>query len=99
MRKHQAIILDVEIDTERGAIMTAATRMVQITEDQLREMIDSAVERKLMELLGDPDEGFSLRKAVRERLLQQQKSVKAGARGQALEKVIYSLGAIANGIA
>ncbi|HOE13096.1 MAG TPA: hypothetical protein PLQ35_17690 [bacterium] len=41
--------------------MTAATRMAQITEDQLREMIDSAVERKLIELLGDPDEGFSLK--------------------------------------
>ncbi len=85
--------MDVGIDTERGAIVTAATRMIQVTEDQLREMIDSAVERKLIELLGDPDEGFSLRKSVLERLLQQQKLVKTGARGQALESVVQFLGA------
>lgn len=35
---------------------------------QTREQIEGIVEEKLKEMLGDPDEGLELRKAVRERL-------------------------------
>ncbi|MBI4189546.1 MAG: hypothetical protein HY525_03290 [Betaproteobacteria bacterium] len=37
--------------------------------DQLRSLIAEVVEEKFRELLGDPDEGLTLRPEVRERLL------------------------------
>jgi hypothetical protein len=42
--------------------MDMATRVSQMTQDELREMIGATIEQKLVELLGDPDEGLSLRK-------------------------------------
>jgi hypothetical protein len=60
----------------------------QMSKDELREMIETTVERKLLELLGDPDEGHSLRKSVRERLVRQRKAVAAGERDEAFEDVI-----------
>jgi hypothetical protein len=52
--------------------MTAT--VAQMTKGELREMIEASVERKLLELLGDPDEGLPIRKAVRDRLLRQQQA-------------------------
>ena len=63
---------------------------------ELREtiegMVEDAVERRLQELLGDPDEGLELREEVVERLRQQQKRVAAGERGRPLEEVARELG-------
>jgi hypothetical protein len=58
----------------------------------LEAIIDAAVEQKLIEILGDPDKGLSLRKDVRARLLRQQQAVKAGERGQSLEDVLDHIG-------
>jgi hypothetical protein len=58
-----------------------------MTTGELREMIEASVERKLLELPGDPDEGLPLRKAVRDRLLRQQQAVTAGERGEPFEDV------------
>ncbi len=68
------------------------TTVAQMTRDELKEMIEAAVERKLLELLGDPDEGLPIRKAVRERLLRQRQAVSAGERGESLEDVVRRLG-------
>jgi hypothetical protein len=38
--------------------MTAT--VAQMTKGELREMIEASVERKLLELLGDPDEGLPI---------------------------------------
>ena len=70
--------------------MTA--KVAQMTKGELREMIKASVERKLLELLGDPDEGLPIRKAVRDRLLRQQQAVSAGERGAPLEDVVRQLG-------
>ena len=70
----------------------AATYNRQMTKGELRGMIEASVERKLLELLGDPDEGLPIRKAVRERLLRQQQAVSAGERGEPLEDVVRRLG-------
>jgi hypothetical protein len=70
--------------------MTAT--VAQMTTGELREMIEASVERKLLELLGDPDEGLPIRKAVRDRLLRQQQAVTAGERGEPLEDVVRRLG-------
>jgi len=69
-----------------------ATTVAQMTEKELREMIESIIERKLLELLGDPDEGLPLRKSIRQRLLRQKGAVSAGERGELFEDVVRRLG-------
>ena len=69
-----------------------ATKMAQMTKNELREMIEATIEQKLVELLGDPDEGFQLRKVVRDRLLRQKKAVAAGERGKPFADVVRRLG-------
>jgi hypothetical protein len=64
----------------------------QMSKDELREMIETTVERKLLELLGDPDQGLSLRKAVRDRLVRQRRAVAKGERGEPFEDVMRRLG-------
>ena len=65
----------------------------QMGKDELKEMIEAIVEQKLLELLGDPDEGLPIRASVRDRLLRQEQAVAAGERGDAFEDVVRQLGA------
>ncbi len=69
-----------------------ATTVAQMTKSELREIIETVVEQKLLELLGDPDEGLPIRKAVRDRLLRQKRAVAKGERGEPLEGVVRKLG-------
>jgi len=69
--------------------MTTVTRM---TKEELREMIETIIEGKLLELLGDPDEGLPIRKTVRDRLLRQREAVASGERGEPFEEVTRRLG-------
>lgn len=66
--------------------------VAQMSKDELKEMLEMTVEQKLLELLGDPDEGLEIRKSVRERLLRQKKAVAAGERGKPFEDVVRQLG-------
>lgn len=72
-----------------------AENVAQMTPEELRQMIEaaveSAVEQKLWELLGEPDEGLLVRKRLREQLVKQQRAVAAGARGRPLEDVVRDL--------
>jgi hypothetical protein len=65
--------------------------VAQMSKDELKEIIAMTVEQKLLELLGDPDEGLELRKSVRERLMRQQQAVAAGERGESFADVIQRL--------
>ncbi len=69
-----------------------AGTVAQMTKDELREMIGSLIEQKLLEMVGDPDEGLPLRKALRDRLLRQKKAVARGDRGESFDEVIQRLG-------
>jgi hypothetical protein len=66
--------------------------VAQMSKDELKEMIEVTVEQKLLELLGDPDEGLEIRKSVRERLLRQKKAVGAGERGEPFKDTVRRLG-------
>lgn len=66
--------------------------VAQMTADELREIIETVVEQKLLEILGDPDEGLFIRQAIRQRLLQQRQKVAEGERGEPLEEVARRLG-------
>ena len=46
-----------------------ATKVAQMTKRELQEIIETTVQQRLLDLLGDPDEGLRLRKLVRVRLL------------------------------
>jgi len=69
-----------------------ATTVAQMTKNELIEVIETVLEQKLLELLGDPDEGLPIRKSVRDRLLRQKQGVAAGERGESFTDVVRRLG-------
>ena len=68
-----------------------AAKVAQMTRDELKEVIETTVEQKLLDLLEDPDEGLSLKKSVRDRLARQQEMVQKGERGRAFEEITAGL--------
>ncbi|MDQ7065019.1 MAG: hypothetical protein Q9P90_12345 [candidate division KSB1 bacterium] len=69
-----------------------ATTVAQMTKEELREMIETIIEQKLLEWVGDPDEGLAIREALRKRLLQQKQAVAEGERDEPLKDVAQRLG-------
>jgi hypothetical protein len=69
-----------------------ATTVAQTTTSELRDMIATIIEQKLLAWLGDPEEGLPIRKSVRDRLLRQKQAVVKGQRGEPLEDVVRRLG-------
>ncbi len=61
--------------------MNMSSTVVQISKKELTQVVSNVVEQKLLELLGDPDEGLELKESVRRRLIRQQKAVAKGKRG------------------
>ena len=68
-----------------------AATVAQMTADELKEIIGAIVEQKLVELFGDPDEGWVMTKTLRQRLLRQKKAVATGERGELFEVVAARL--------
>jgi hypothetical protein len=70
--------------------------IAQMTQEEFKEMletvVETTVERKLLEILGDPDEGLEIRSEVRERLLRQRQDVAGGQQGRLFEDVVRELG-------
>jgi hypothetical protein len=69
-----------------------ADTVAQMSREELREMIETSIEQKLLEILGDPDEGLEIKRSVRDRLLRQKEAVAAGERGEPFEGVVRRLG-------
>ena len=69
-----------------------AAAVAKMTKHELKEIIESTVEQKLLELLGDPDQGLVLKKTVKDRLLRQRKAVASGERGESLNAIAKQLG-------
>ena len=68
-----------------------AKTVADMTAKELRELVSSLVEEKLVQLLGDPDQDLVLRESVRKRLLRQKRAVAKGERGESLETVVRRL--------
>jgi hypothetical protein len=66
--------------------------IAQMSKQEFKQMLATIVEEKLLELIGDPDEGLELRQSVRARLLRQKKAIAAGERGESFEDVVQRLG-------
>ncbi len=76
----------------RSAPKRQPARIRGVTPEELQAMIDESVDRKLVEWLGDPDEGLELRPEVIERIERHRKEYAAGRRGKSLEQVMKEYG-------
>ena len=74
----------------------AAETIDRMTQSEFKEMletvVEATVERTLLEMLGDPDEGLRIRSNVRDRLLRQRQDVAAGQCGQRFDDVVRQMG-------
>ena len=68
------------------------TSTARISKSELAIMIDRAVEEKLLQLLGDPDENLVFKKSLRTRLLRQKRAVAKGQRGEDFNLLVSKLG-------
>jgi hypothetical protein len=70
--------------------------IAQMTQEEFKEMletvVETTVERKLLEILGDPDEGLEIRGEVQDRLLRQRQEVASGQQGRLFQDVVQELG-------
>jgi hypothetical protein len=67
-------------------------KVKELTVDELKELIEQTVERKLVELLGDPDESLELREEVKARLTRSLARERKGIRGIPAVEVAKKLG-------
>jgi hypothetical protein len=64
----------------------------RMTVEELREVVEEAVERKLTEMLSDPDKGRTLRSTVERRLRRSVQATRRGARGVPAAEVAKKYG-------
>ena len=69
-----------------------AAKISEMTKDELRDLIESSVEHKLLELFDDPDWGLELKKEVREKLRRSFAAEECGERGITAEDLAKKLG-------
>jgi len=67
-------------------------KVSELTTDELREIIETSVERKLTEMLSDPDTGLEIQESLRHQLVLQEKQFQDGKRGKPLKDVVERLG-------
>ncbi|MDH4137416.1 MAG: hypothetical protein OEW09_11990 [Anaerolineae bacterium] len=63
------------------------TRVAELTVDEFKQIIEEVVERKLSEMLDDPDKGLELRPEFEQRLRRSLAYVAAGGKTLSLEKL------------
>ena len=64
----------------------------RMTAEDLKEIVEEAVERKLYEIIQDPDKGLKLKPGVRQRLRNTLKAERTGERGISAANVAKRLG-------
>ena len=69
-----------------------STRVAELTLDELKQLIETTVEWKLSEMLGDPDEGLELREEIKARLRRSLKAEQEGVRCISAQEVAAQLG-------
>jgi len=69
-----------------------ASTVIQVSKQELTQLISTTIEQKLVELFGDPDEGLPMKENMRRRLLRQKKAVAKGDRGVDLSSIRKGLG-------
>ncbi len=69
-----------------------SSTVVQVSKQELTQIISNVVEEKLVELFGDPDDGLTMKQNLRKRLIRQKRSVEKGDRGTDLSSIRKHLG-------
>ncbi|MFQ5852744.1 MAG: hypothetical protein ACE5JU_19470 [Candidatus Binatia bacterium] len=67
-------------------------KVKDLSSEELKALIQEAVEEVLLELLGDPDQGLELREDLQERLKRSLERVRRGERGIPAEEVVKRIG-------
>lgn len=67
-------------------------KVKELSVEQLIALIQEAVEEKLQEILGDPDQGLELKEDIKERLKQSLSAVERGERGIPISQVVKETG-------
>jgi len=68
-----------------------SSTVAEMSKDELREIIESSIERKLTEFFNDPDAGLEINESLRKQLLRQEEDFEQGHRGKAFTDVIAHL--------
>ena len=68
------------------------TKVLQITVEDLRQVVDEMVEEKLAVLFKDPEDDLEFTDELKEILARQNERIKRGDRGESLEDVVARLG-------
>jgi chemotaxis methyl-accepting protein methylase len=68
-----------------------SSTVAEMSPEELREMIEASVERKLSEFFRDPDAGLEINQALREQLLRQEQDFEHGNRGKPLADIMERL--------
>ena len=68
------------------------TKVADMTTEELQKMIESLIDRKMSEWIGDPDSGLELRPEIIASIERQRKEYAAGKRGKSLDEVAQRLG-------
>ena len=58
-----------------------SVKVAELTVDELTQVVQEAVEQKLIEMLGDPDEGLELREEIKARLRRSLEAEQSGVQG------------------
>jgi hypothetical protein len=69
-----------------------STKVAELTVDELKELIETTIEQKLLEMFGDPDQGLQLREEITARLLRSLEAAQRGERGTSAQDVAAQLG-------
>jgi hypothetical protein len=67
-------------------------KVKDLSSEELKALVQEAVEEVLLELLGDPDQGLELREEVQERLKRSLERVQKGERGVPAEEAARKAG-------
>ena len=68
-----------------------ATKVAQMTTEELRELVGVVVEQKLVALFGERDDGQEVAEALHKRLLRQRRAAAKGESGELFDDVAAHL--------
>ena len=67
-------------------------KVKELSVEQLKALIQEAVEEKLQEVLGDPDQGLELKEDIKERLRRSLAAMESGNEGIPVGQVVKEVG-------
>ncbi|MBI3958173.1 MAG: hypothetical protein HY328_05130 [Chloroflexi bacterium] len=70
---------------------TTQTKVADMTTDELQTMMETLIDRKIAEWIGDPDAGLELRTEIIASIERQRREYATGKRGKSLDDVAQRL--------